>query len=43
MLTDDTSSLKVWKHCGKAFAANARISTIYKSRAKKNDTPIQED
>ena len=41
MLTDDDSSLKVCKHCGKAFAAtrsnmefcspqcNARISTMY--------------
>ncbi|WP_456068230.1 hypothetical protein [Eshraghiella crossota] len=53
MLTDDNSSLKVCKHCGKAFAA-ARSNmefcspqcknhyNVYKSRSKKNDTPTQE-
>lgn len=54
MLTDDDSSLKVCKHCGKAFAAT-RLNmefcspqcknqyNVYKSRAKKNNTPAQED
>ena len=53
MLTDDDSSLKVCKHCGKAFAAtrsNMEFCSpqcknqynVYKSRAKKNDTPTQE-
>lgn len=50
MLTDENSSLKVCKHCGKAFVAtrsNMEFDTpqcenqynVYKSRAKKNDTP----
>lgn len=50
MLTDDNSSLKVCKHCGKAFVAsrpNVEFCSpqcknqynVYKSRAKKNDTP----
>lgn len=54
MLTDDDSSLKVCKHCGKAFAAtrsNMEFCSpqcknqynVYKSRAKKNNTPAQED
>lgn len=49
MLTDDNSSLKVCKHCGKAFVAarpNMEFCSsqcknqynVYKSRAKKNDT-----
>ena len=53
MLTDDNSSLKVCKHCGKAFVAarpNMEFCSpqcknqynVYKSRAKKNDTPTQE-
>ena len=53
MLTDDDSRLKVCKHCGKAFAAtraNMEFCSpqcknqynVYKSRAKKNDTPTQE-
>jgi hypothetical protein len=48
MLTDDNSSLKVCKHCGKAFAAtrsNMEFCSpqcknqynVYKSRAKKNN------
>ena len=47
MLTDDDSSLKVCKHCGKAFAAtrsNMEFCSpqcknqynVYKSRSKKN-------
>ena len=54
MLTDDDSSLKVCKHCGKAFAAtrsNMEFCSpqcknqynVYKSRAKKNNTPAQDD
>lgn len=54
MLTDDDSSLKVCKHCGKAFAAtraNMEFCSpqcknqynVYKSRAKKNNTLAQED
>ena len=54
MLTDDDSSLNVCKHCGKAFAAtrsNMEFCSpqcknqynVYKSRAKKNNTPAQED
>ena len=54
MLTNDDSSLKVCKHCGKAFAAtrsNMEFCSpqcknqynVYKSRAKKNNTPAQED
>ena len=54
MLTDDDSSLKVCKHCGKAFAStrsNMKFCSpqcknqynVYKSRAKKNNTPAQED
>ena len=54
MLTDDDSSLKVCKHCGKAFAAtraNMEFCSpqcknqynVYKIRAKKNNTPAQED
>lgn len=50
MLTDDNSSLKICKHCGKAFVAprpNVEFCSpqcknqynVYKSRAKKNDTP----
>ena len=50
MLTDDDSSLKLCKHCGKAFAA-ARSNmefcspqcknqyNVYKSRSKKNNIP----
>ena len=54
MLTDEKSSLKVCKHCGKAFAAtrsNMEFCSpqcknqynVYKSRAKKNNTPAQDD
>lgn len=54
MLTDDDSSLKVCKHCGKAFAAtrsNMEFCSpqcknqynVYKSSAKKNNTPAHED
>ena len=50
MLTDENSSMKVCKHCGKAFIAtrpNMEFCSpqcknqynVYKSRAKKNDTP----
>ena len=50
MLTDENSSMKVCKHCGKAFVAtrsNVEFCSpqcknqynVYKSRAKKNDTP----
>ena len=50
MLTDENSSMKVCKHCGKAFVAtrpNMEFCSpqcknqynVYKSRAKKNDTP----
>lgn len=50
MLTDENSSMKVCKHCGKAFVAtrpNMEFCSpqcknqynVYKSIAKKNDTP----
>ena len=50
MLTDENSTMKVCKHCGKAFVAtrpNMEFCSpqcknqynVYKSRAKKNDTP----
>ena len=53
MLTDDNSSLKVCKHCGKAFVAtrsNMEFCSpqcknqynVYKSRAKKNNDSILE-
>ena len=53
MLTDDNSSLKVCKHCGKAFVASRpnmefcssqckNQYNVYKSRAKKKYTPTQE-
>ena len=53
MLTDDNSSLKVCKHCGKTFVASRpnmefcssqckNQYNVYKSRAKKKYTPTQE-
>lgn len=53
MLTDDDSSLKVCKHCGKAYAAtrsNMEFCSpqcknqynVYKRRSKKNNIPPQE-